>query len=232
MDALSCQTYTSGIMKILRRRVRSSFLFAAIGFLVIGIADIAHQNFAHFGVSALRHYGFIAFCLAQGSLYAAAWFTTRTPSPYRNDWAVAASVFTLAYSAYDLWLNHADILNARGGLIGLVLAIAGLYVFASGGAPADSKAESEFNAVPEAKLSLAASQHASAAPSEGVASRRSPDQPRVAVRAFRVPADASASTASSTALAAAAASPHDPNENRWDPVSFIRTAAPLPASRS
>ncbi len=207
-------------MKILRRRVRRSFLFAAIGFLIIGIADMAQGNYADHGVSALHHFGFIAFCLAQGSLYAAAWFTTRTPSPYRNNWAVAASVFTLAYSAYDLWLKHADILNARGGLIGLVLAIAGLYVFASGGSPAGSNAES--NPEPDAKPSLAA-QQAAAAASEGVVSRRPPDEPRVAARAFRIPTDA---TASSAALAAAAASPDDPNENRWDPVSFIRTTAP------
>src|SRR5579884_3612656 len=128
-------------MQLLRRRVRRSFLFAAIGFLIVGFADITRQDYADYGISPLHHFGFIAFCLVQGAIYAAAWFTTRNPSPYRSNWAVVGSLFTLAWAGYSLWLHHTDILGARAGLVGVILAVAGLYVFGQGGSPAKPAAE-------------------------------------------------------------------------------------------
>jgi hypothetical protein len=207
-------------MKILRRRVRRSFLFAAIGFLILGFADIARQDYADRGISPVHHFGFIAFCLIQGTIYAAAWFTTKSPSTYRNNWAVAGSLFTLAYAGYDLWLNHADIMDARGGLIGLVLAIAGLYVFAPGGSPAKLESESK----PQSKAESKPVTQQPPTP-QGVTTKRPPNEPRVPARTYRIPVDSSAPSASSPTLAAAAVSAQDPNDSRWDPLSAIRSSA-------
>jgi len=210
-------------MKLLRRRVRRSFLFAAIGFLVIGLLDVTRQDYANYGISSVHHFGFIAFCLLQGGIYAAAWFTTKKPSPYRNNWAVAGSLFTLAWAGFDLWLHHSDVMAARGGIIGLILAIAGLYVFGQGGeAPRPE---------PAAIVPTSEQQSASARLSEAIVSGPgpavAPPAGRIA-RVYKVPAQGSASSpaiaasASSPALAAAANSLEAPAEPRWDPLSFIR----------
>lgn len=221
-------------MKLLRRRVRRSFLFAAIGFLVIGFADITRQDYADYGISALHHFGFIAFCLVQGAIYAAAWFSTKTPSPYRNDWAVVGSLFTLAWAGYDLWLNHADILGARGGLVGVILAVAGLYVFGQGGAPpkptAEASAQGSGQPAPSASTDSAVPasyQTGFIPPTERVT--RVYKIPAERLRpATDVPVDSTgvALSASSDDIAAAATSPDIPRQPQWDPVSFIRGSAP------
>ena len=201
-------------MKLLRRRVRRSFLFAAIGFLVIGLLDLTRQDYAAYGISPVHHFGFIAFCLLQGGIYAAAWFTTKKPSPYRNNWAVAGSLFTLAWAGFDLWLHHTDIMAARGGIVGLILAIAGLYVFGQGGAisksASDSAASSGTATPATVEPPLPAPHHTGFV---------TPDE-RI-TRVYRIPAEGSASSA---AIAAAAASPATPARPEWDPVRLIRGA--------
>lgn len=210
-------------MNMLRRRVRRSFLFAALGFLIVGFADITRQDYADYGISPLHHFGFIAFCLVQGAIYAAAWFTTKAPSPYRNNWAVIGSLLTLAWAGYDLWLNHTDILRARGGLVGLVLAIAGLYVFGQGGSPAKPSAETT------ASTQAAATAPADSAPPASYQTGFVPPAERV-TRVYKIPAERSRPaadlSASSDEIANAAASPEAPTPPRWDPVSLIRGAGP------
>ena len=123
-------------MRLLRRRVRVSFLLAAIGFLVVGITSCIHDDFAAQDITAFQHYSDIALYFAQGALYLTAFFDTRTPSPYRSNVATGASLVTLLSSACNLWQHHAGILDARRGLVLLLIAAAGLYVFAQGGSPA------------------------------------------------------------------------------------------------
>jgi hypothetical protein len=207
-------------MKILRRRVRRSFLFAAIGFLILGFADLARQDYADYGITPLHHFGFIGFCIVQGAIYAAAWFTTRTPSPYRNNWAVIGSLFTLAWAGYDLWLHHTDILAARGGLVGLILAIAGLYVFGQGGSAAKTVAEVAGSVQP------ASSAPADSTPPTSYQTGFIPPGERI-MRSYKIPAEGSKipaeGSASSPEIAAAAENRNTP---RWDPVSFIRSSPP------
>ncbi|HXE06664.1 MAG TPA: hypothetical protein VN612_02125 [Acidobacteriaceae bacterium] len=202
-------------MKLLRRRVRRSFLFATIGFLILGLLDLTRQDYAAHGISTLHHFGFVVFCLAQGGIYAAAWFTTKKPSPYRNNWALLGSLLTLAWAGFDLWLHHADILAARGGIVGLILAVAGLYVFGQGGAPPRSASQADTSSEttpPPLEPALQASYQAGFV---------TPDE-RI-TRVYRVPA--TEGSASSAAIAAAAASPEAPIAPAWDPVRLIRGAS-------
>jgi len=121
-------------MKLLRRRVRMSFLLAAVGFLVAGAISATYGSAQ--STSAFEHYTDVGLYFAQGTLYLAAFFATRIPSPYRSNVATGASLVTLLDSVCALWQHHAGILDARRGLILFFIAAAGLYVFGQGGSPA------------------------------------------------------------------------------------------------
>ena len=194
---------------MLRRRVRRSFLFAAVGFIALGATGLAHQDYAAYGETALAHYGYIAFFMAQGLLYAAAWFTTKTPSPYRSNWAVGASLVTLAWAGYRLWLHHADVLDARVPLVGLVIAAAGLYVFLPGGAPPKPESADTAKDIP-------------------VLIPTKPRELEPAPQQFSPRMAPSAPTAVAPSIATLrGASPQiDPNAP-WDPLQFIRTPETL-----
>jgi hypothetical protein len=153
-----------------------------------------------------------------------AWFTTKTPSPYRNNWAVAGSLLTLVFAGISLWGHHADIYDARRGLIGLAIALAGLYVFGQGGSPAKSEAPAD-GVLPSHAAPALAQPTGSMQPAAAFI----PPSERKPARAYRIPAEGSAS---SIALANAAEDPSDPNQTRWDPISFIRSATPPEKSRA
>jgi len=110
-----------------------SFLLAAVGFLVAGVISGTYGSAQ--GTTAFQHYGNVGLYFAQGALYLAAFFATRTPSPYRSNVATGASLVTLLSSGCNLWQHHAGILDARRGLVLFLIAAAGLYVFAQGGSP-------------------------------------------------------------------------------------------------
>jgi hypothetical protein len=203
-------------MKLLRRRVRRSFLFAAVGFLVIGLLDLTRQDYAAYGISPVHHFGFIAFCLLQGGIYAAAWFTTKMPSPYRNNWAVAGSLFTLAWAGFDLWLHHTDIMAARGGIAGLILAIAGLYVFGQGGSSVRSESATESPAA------AAAESRPAARPAPITGDRTSASRPPVdATTASRTAALAVLATAPVPRTGVPAISATIPRSDTLNPTSGI-----------
>jgi hypothetical protein len=66
-------------------------------------------------------------------MFAGAWWTTRKASSYRNPWAVAASIISVATGAYIAWAAHARAGFSRSGWLSVILGIAGLYLYSQGG---------------------------------------------------------------------------------------------------
>jgi hypothetical protein len=126
-------------MKILRRRVRRAFLYAAVTF--IGLAGL---GISRAGV-AVATYGAVPFaaitfgCALLGLLYGMAWYTTRQPSEYRNNWAVAASGLSLLWGMVLVWaafrFRPGDFAYAMPGVLSVLTGGTGLYLYAPGGSP-------------------------------------------------------------------------------------------------
>ena len=78
-------------------------------------------------------------CALLGLLYGMAWYTTRQPSEYRNNWAVAASGLSLIWgvvlAAAAFALRRGDFAYMIPGVMTVVTGGAGLYLYAPGGSP-------------------------------------------------------------------------------------------------
>lgn len=197
-------------MNIIRRRVRAAFLWAAISFIAVVVIAAGHPELAEKYNSTVYSLVLSVSALL-AVLYGAAWLTTRKPSPYRNNWAVAASSLSLIWGiglACAIYQYKPG--NPRAeipALITIVVSCAGLFLYAPGGSP--SEPESATN---------------SAAPAKSPESAPAP-QPSVR-RAFSAPTaiapSMAAASASSSELATAAAGPSDPDAP-WDPLKFMRS---------
>jgi hypothetical protein len=206
-------------MKIIRRRVRSAFLWGAISFIGVVVVGVTHPDLAATHGSA-AYYMVMSVSALLAGLYGAAWYTTQKPSPYRNNWAVAASSLSLiwgvimAYAMFRLFPSspRAEI----PAVITILVGGAGLYLYAPGGSPA--KPESATKAAASAK-----SEEFAPAP-----------QATVERRAFAAPTAIASSlatvSASSPELATAAAGPAGPSAP-WDPLQFIRVPETLDKMR-
>lgn len=200
-------------MKIIRRRVRSTYLWGAICFIGIVVIGAAHPEAA--ADHSLGYSLVLTASALLAVLYGAAWYTTRKPSPYRNNWAVAASGLSLIWGivmAYAIYRKLPD--NPRAeipAVIAIVVSCAGLYLYAPGGSP--SKPESVTKSAAPAKSERPI-------PATEPPVRRSFSAPTAIAPSI------AAASASSPEFAAAAAAPADPNAP-WDPLQFMRTPETL-----
>jgi hypothetical protein len=200
-------------MKIIRRRVRSTYLWGAICFAGIVVIGAGHPKFA--ATHPVACYLVLAASALVAVLYGAAWYTTRKPSPYRNNWAVAASSLSLIWGiamGYAIYLKVPD--NPRAeipAVIAILVSCAGLYLYAPGGSPSKPESAVSFAAPAGSDESIPAPQP----PVHRVFSAPTPIAPSLA-----------AASASSPEFAAAAARPDDPNAP-WDPLQFLRTPETL-----
>lgn len=131
--------YSARTMKILRRRVRRAFLFAAVTFIGAAALGISRAD-----VLVERH-GPVRFAIVilgsalLGGLYGMAWYTTRKPSEYRNNWAVAASGLSLIWGVVLAWaafqFRPGDFAYMVPGIMTVLTGAAGLYLYAPGGSP-------------------------------------------------------------------------------------------------
>jgi len=201
-------------MNILRRRVRSAFRWGAVSFIAIFILGLARPEFADTYGSTI-YYLVLAGSALLGVLYGAAWLTTRKPSPYRNNWAVAASSLSLIWGvvmACAIYRFMPDNLRAEiGALITIAIGGAGLYLYVPGGSPSnpDSATQTAAPAKPQAPV-----------PTPQPSVRRPSSAPTAIAPSM------AAVTASSPELATAAAAPAAPGET-WDPLQFMRSPETL-----
>jgi hypothetical protein len=200
-------------MKILRRVVRSAFFVSALTFVGFVVGLVKHPEFAALHGEA-RYYVALTSNALLAVLYGAAYLTTWRPSPYRNNWAVAASSLSLMFSLFLAVVVYrampGDLRPETPVLIIILVSAGGLYFYVPGGSR--PKPES-------------AAQHSARARSI------QPVSPAVSRPARTIPTTATAvapslAAASSPELAAAAASPGDPNAP-WDPLAFVRTPESL-----
>jgi hypothetical protein len=126
-------------MKILRRRVRRAFLFAAVTFIGIAGLAISRADVAAATYGAVPFAAVTSGCAVLGVLYGMAWYTTRQPSEYRNNWAVAASGLSLVWGLVLAWaafrFRPGDFAYAMPGVMTVLTGAAGLYLYAPGGSP-------------------------------------------------------------------------------------------------
>jgi hypothetical protein len=113
-------------MKVLRRRVRSFFALQAILMFANGGFRLAGSLSRDSIIFASAH------CSA-GLMFLGAWLTTRKTSPYRNPWAVAASLICIATGAYIGWTAHLRGSFSQSGWFSMILGLAGLYLYSQGG---------------------------------------------------------------------------------------------------
>jgi len=209
-------------MKILRRRVRSTYLWGAIVFVGFIAGCVKHPEFADIYGSGV-YYGALSVSALLAVLYGAAWLTTRKPSPYRNNWAVGASSLSLVWGmflAFALYQLMPGRIEAEiPALITILVSGAGIYLYAPGGTPAKPELASE------ADTAAAAAKYVDLALPPMPPSGRKPS-----VAPTPIAPSLAALSASSPEMAAAAAAPGDSNAP-WDPLSFIRTADTLQKMR-
>jgi len=113
-------------MKVLRRRVRGFFALQAILMVASGGFRLAGSFSRDNIIFASTH------CSA-GLMFLGAWWTTRKVSPYRNPWAMAASLICIATGAYIGWAAHLRGSFSQSGWFSTVLGLAGLYLYSQGG---------------------------------------------------------------------------------------------------
>jgi hypothetical protein len=200
-------------MKYLRRQVRKAFLGTSWVLAYFVYVLIKHPEWAVLH-GEVRYYGLLTACALLALLYTAAVLTTSKPSPYRNNWAVAASSLSLILGFFQAYLYRTSPDNLRAELSSLVvilLGVAGLYFYAPGGSPSESEAADK-----------------PVASAESIQPDLEPSAPLIVRKPSSTPTEIAPSLlmASSPELAAAAASPADPNAP-WDPLAFIRTPETL-----
>ncbi len=128
-------------MRILKRRIRAFFVLQAIILLAAAARSLVNPAIAKQLLPEARHEVFLAVCVGLALVFAGAFLTTRKPSPFRNPWAIAASLVSITAGAYLVWLSHSALASAARGLITIVIGIAGLYLYSEGGASRKSQAE-------------------------------------------------------------------------------------------
>jgi hypothetical protein len=205
-------------MKIIRRRVRATYLWGAICFVGIVVIGAGHPEAA--ATHPVAFYLVLSASALLAVLYGAAWYTTRKPSTYRNNWAVAASSLSLIWAvvmAYAIYQRFPD--NPRAeipAVIAILVSCGGLYLYAPGGSP--SKPESAI---------------ASIAPAKSEATFPVPQPPvhRIFSAPTPIAPSLAAPSASSPEIAAAAAGAAGPNAP-WDPLQFLRSPETLEKLRS
>jgi hypothetical protein len=169
----------------------------------------------------VRYYGVLTGSALLAVLYTAAVLTTGKPSPYRNNWAVAASslsiILGLLQSIYLHTMMPGHLRAELYALIAILVGSGGLYFYAPGGSPP----QPESAAKPEAPARSIQSVQ-SAAPAVSFPARKIPMTPTAVAPSL---------AASSPELAAAAALPGDPNAP-WDPLAFIRSPETLQKVRT
>lgn len=207
-------------MKILRKRVRKAFLVTSWVFAYGVYVLVRHPEWAELH-GELRYYGLMTAFALLAVLYTAAVLATSKPSPYRNNWAVAASGLSLilgvAQGAYFYTRMPGNLRGELSSLIAILTGAAGLYFYAPGGSPPKEESADE----PATSAIAVASSQANPAPSS-LPGRAIPTTPTALAPSL---------AASSPELAAAAASPGDPNVP-WDPLAFIRTPEIMQKVRS
>ena len=126
-------------MKILRRRVRRAFLFAAVTFIGAAGLGISRADVLVEAHGPVRFAVVMFGCTLLGLLYGMAWYTTRQPSEYRNNWAVAASGLSLVWGAVLAWaafqFRPGDFAYMVPGIMTVLTGASGLYLYAPGGSP-------------------------------------------------------------------------------------------------
>jgi len=207
-------------MNFLRRRVRYAFLGTSWVLAYYVFVLVKHPEWAELH-GEVRYYGLLTACVLLAVLYTAAVLTTGKPSPYRNNWAVAASSLSSALGFFQAYFYRSRPDNLRAELSSLVVILlggAGLYFYAPGGSPPEPEATAETAAPAKSILPIQP-----VPPSASFPVRKIPTTPTALAPSL--------AAASSPELAAAAASPGDPNA-QWDPLAFIRTPETLQKVRS
>ena len=113
-------------MRVLRRRVRGFFALQAVLMLLSGCFKLAtsfsRDNVMYASVHATA-----------GLMFVGAWWTTRRVSPYRNPWAMAASLICVATGGFIAWTGHLRGGFSQSGWLSMILGTAGLYLYSQGG---------------------------------------------------------------------------------------------------
>jgi hypothetical protein len=200
-------------MKYLRRRVRRAFLVEAVTFIVILVIAMTHPDLeTRYGTGL--YYGASVAAVVLALLYGMAWYTTRQPSPYRNNWAVCASGLSLICGVMMIWgVTHFEagsLSFSTPGLLAVLTGGAGLFLYAPGGSPA--KADANTAAPSESKKAFVPP------PPSGRKPSSAPTAVAPSVAALR---------GSSPEVAAAV----EPNA-AWDPLMALRTAETLKKLRT
>ncbi|HKO20904.1 MAG TPA: hypothetical protein VJU82_18675 [Acidobacteriaceae bacterium] len=124
---------------MLRRRVRRAFLFAAVTFIGAAALGISRADVLVERHGPVQFAGVMFGCALLGLLYGMAWYTTRQPSEYRNNWAVAASGLSLIWGVVLVWaglqFRPGDFAYMIPGVMTVLTGGAGLYLYAPGGSP-------------------------------------------------------------------------------------------------
>jgi len=113
-------------MKLLRRRVRGFFALQTILMLVTGSMKLT-------GPFSRDKVSFASAHFSAALMFLGAWWTTRKPSPYRNPWAMSASLICVAMGAYIAWAAHVRGNFSQSGWLSMILGLAGLYLYSQGG---------------------------------------------------------------------------------------------------
>ena len=113
-------------MRLLRRRVRGFFALQAVLMTAAGVFKLMHSVTRDTTSIASAHF-------MVALMFAGAWWTTRKPTPYRNPWAMAASIISVAMGGYIVWAAHQRAAFSRSGWLSVIVGIAGLYLYSQGG---------------------------------------------------------------------------------------------------
>jgi len=213
-------------MRLFRRRIRTFFLLQGLILAVQVVHSLLKPTPVDYGMPPVRHFAFVvAYCLLS-MIFATAWWTTRKPSTFRNDWAMAASFVSIGAGIYILCNYHNSLPYAAPGLIALVLGVGGLYLYSQGGtSPRRESTASQKQKFQTSESALISGTPSNEEPgnSSTIASAQSIEEPPV------VPGIASVTT---IAVGVTAVSVDSAAIARYDPLQFVRTAAALEKLRS
>jgi Zn-dependent protease len=122
-------------MRLFKRRIRGFFALQALLLLAAIVISLSNPTYVSRGISPLRHYTFLAAYCLLCVIFATAWWSTRKPGPFRNLWAIAASLVSIAAGGYILWLDHSIVTFSAYGLIAIAVGLGGLFIYGQGGSP-------------------------------------------------------------------------------------------------
>jgi hypothetical protein len=128
------------IMRILKTRIRAFFVFQALILMAAAVRSLINPAIAKSLFPEARHEVFLVVCVGLSLIFAGAFVTTRKPTPFRNPWAIAASLVSITAGAYLVWLSHSSLASVARGLVTILIGIAGLYLYSQGGVSRKSAA--------------------------------------------------------------------------------------------